>query len=148
MKRIVLVLTGTLTLMFASCQQQKTEGAVMAPTIEEEPVIPADFRAFYDKFHTDTNYQKEHITFPLSGLPANADTLSYNDFRWNAENWKWHRNIDPSLTGYDREWQMVTDEMVIETIIQQTSRIGMERRFAKMDNGWMLIYYAGMNPMR
>ena len=142
---ILTILFFAIALM--SCKPQNPGSAEVAEAVEETSV-PSGFQAFYDQFHQDTAFQKLHITFPLAGLPANADTLSTPDFRWKSENWKWHRPIDPSLTGYEREWQVISSEMVIEKITEKTSGIGMERRFAKMDNDWMLIYYAGMNPTR
>ena len=142
---ILTILIFTTTLM--SCKPQNSGSGETQSGIEEKS-IPSDFQAFYDRFHQDTGFQKLHITFPLSGLPANADTLTNPDFHWKSETWKWHHAIDPSLTGYKQEWQVLSNEMVIERIIQKTSGIGMERRFAKMDDDWMLIYYAGMNPVR
>ena len=113
-----------------------------------EVEIPEDFRDFYARFHADTSFQLEHIVFPLSGLPANADTLSPGTkYQWQKEGWRWHRPIDPTLTGFEREWQMLTQDLIVETISQRSAGFGMMRRFAKMDNGWMLIYYAGMNPI-
>jgi hypothetical protein len=129
--------------------EPQPEEQVVSPDTEEESKMPDDFLTFYRQFHEDTAFQIAHITFPLEGIPANADTLTAPDhFRWQEHNWKWHRPINPALTGYEQKWQVVTQEMVIEKIIEQTSRIGMIRRFAKMDNEWMLIYYAAMNPMK
>lgn len=119
-------------------------------TAEEMAVveIPEDFRLFYDRFHSDTTFQLEHIVFPLSGLPANADTLTPGtNFKWEKEGWRWHRPVDPTLTGFEREWQMLSRELISETISQKAAGFGMRRRFAKMDTDWMLIYYAGMNPL-
>jgi len=115
---------------------------------DETIEIPEDFQAFYDAFHSDTAYQIDHIAFPLSGLPANADTLSEPEgWKWQREDWKWHKPIDPTLTGYERRWEIIGSDLVDETIIQQASGYGLRRRFGKMDGGWMLIYYAGMNQM-
>lgn len=131
-----------------NCKPTSTTAPGLEEDQQETTTVPADFRTFYDRFHTDTLYQMDHISFPLAGLPANADTLTSPSFYWKADHWKWHRPIDPDLTGYERQWQVVSDEMVIETIVQTTTGIGMVRRFAKMGNDWSLIYYAGMNPMR
>ncbi|MCB0664603.1 MAG: hypothetical protein KDC80_02220 [Saprospiraceae bacterium] len=144
MKEIILSIS--VILIAFSCKQAPTGADVSQE--EEVSSIPDEFRAFYDRFHEDTSYQIDHITFPLAGLPANADTLSTPVYHWKRDNWRWHRAIDPNLTGYERAWQLLTDEMIVETIIQTTSGIGMERRFAKIDDEWQLIYYAAMNPMK
>ncbi|MCB0685689.1 MAG: hypothetical protein KDC53_04165 [Saprospiraceae bacterium] len=147
MKRTSLILSISVAIILGCKPQQNTEASVAD---DPTPVssIPDDFRVFYDRFHQDTNYQIEHISFPLKGLPANADTLSNPDFYWQSASWKWHRPMDPNLSGYERQWSAVSDDMIMETIVQKASGIGMERRFAKMDDEWMLIYYAGMNPIR
>ena len=116
--------------------------------VEADIGIPSDFEEFYDRFHSDTVYQIEHIVFPLSGIPANADTLeNVTSFRWEKESWRWHRHIDSSLTGFEQEWKILSPEMIVEKITQKSAGFGMMRRFAKMDNQWMLIYYAAMNPI-
>lgn len=140
-------------IIFSSCknslvgyQMEEQESPVYS---EEEIMVPEDFRRFYRQFHEDTNYQITHINFPLAGIPANADTLMVGEnFKWQEEHWKWHRPLDPALAGYEQRWQVITPEMITEHIIEKTSRIGMTRRFAKMDNEWTLIYYAAMNPMQ
>ncbi|NND32898.1 MAG: hypothetical protein HKN76_09925, partial [Saprospiraceae bacterium] len=78
-----------------------------------------------------------------------ADTLAPgSSFRWQRENWRWHRPIDPALSGFEREWQILNQDMIIERITQKTAGFGMMRRFAKMDEQWMLIYYSAMNPVK
>lgn len=125
-------------------EETTSESSDVAPV---ETTIPADFEDFYERFHSDTNYQMAHIVFPLSGLPANADTLQAQDFKWQKDSWKWHRAMDETLSGYERSWQVISDEMISETIVQTSVGIGMTRRFAKVGGEWNLIYYAGMNPV-
>lgn len=146
---IFFIISGVL---FSGCKNvssdQQLEEQELAAETDEVIEVPDDFKSFYRQFHQDTAFQIAHISFPLEGIPANADTLASRDqFRWQKNSWKWHRPIDPDLTGYEQHWQVITKEMVVERIIEKTSRIGMTRRFAKMDNEWMLIYYGAMNPM-
>ncbi len=116
----------------------------------DSPELPPDFINFYQQFHDDSSFQIAHIMFPLAGIPANADTLSSNlkEFKWQLEDWKIHRPFDQSLTGYTKEYSKFEDGIVIETIAQKQVGVGMERRFAKIDTEWMLIYYAGMNYLK
>ncbi|MBK8502499.1 MAG: DUF4348 domain-containing protein [Saprospiraceae bacterium] len=152
MKKVFILLFIFSGVLFVECKNPLAEPPMeeQAPLAETEEAneMPDDFLTFYRQFHQDTAFQIAHITFPLEGIPANADTLTAPDnFRWQQNSWKWHRPIDPALTGYEQKYQVITQEMVIEKIIEKTSNIGMTRRFAKMDNEWMLIYYADMNPM-
>ena len=108
-----------------------------------------DFDIFYQQFHTDSLYQIQHIAFPLAGLPANADTLEdVTSFFWQKEDWILHRDLTNKLSGYDRKRKKFGSDIIVETIVQKDSEIGMMRRFAKMDDEWMLIYYAAMNQMQ
>ncbi len=145
MKKFGLFFLFTVTIW--SCSNNNSTPGISSE--EAEINLPSEFETFYDRFHNDTNYQIEHIIFPLSGLPANADTLiDRNAFRWNREDWKWHRPMDENLSGYDRQWSVVSDDLIIETIESNKAAFGMMRRFARMDNRWMLIYYAAMNPIQ
>ena len=117
---------------------------------EDSLALPEDFIAFYQQFHDDSSYQMAHIMFPLAGVPANVDTLSTDakKFRWQLADWKIHRPFDQSLTGYTKSYSKFEEGIVIETIAQKQVGVGMERRFAKVDEEWMLIYYAGMNYLK
>ncbi|NND09391.1 MAG: hypothetical protein HKN87_23710 [Saprospiraceae bacterium] len=105
-----------------------------------------DFEAFYQRFHADSLFQMEHIAFPLAGLPIHADSLEdARSFFWQEDNWVLHRAFDERLTGYERSRKRFGSNIIIETIVQKDTDIGMIRRFAKMDDEWILIYYAAMN---
>ncbi len=112
-----------------------------------EEALPDDFVAFYQKFHDDSIFQIQHIQFPLAGLPPNADTLSISpeSFRWQKESWKPHQPLMSNLQGYEQSFHKFDEGIIIERILQTTTGLGMERRFAKFDTSWILIYYAGMN---
>ncbi len=134
-------------LIQSGCKNNQ-EGNSQVLSGDEVSQVPDDFRVFYDRFHTDTNYQITHIVFPLDGLPANADTLEENEiFHWQKETWRWHRPMDPNLSGYERQWEVLSPSLITEKIVEKTSNIGMVRRFAHMGDDWMLIYYAAMNPL-
>ncbi|MEP6647227.1 MAG: hypothetical protein ABJC12_09055 [Saprospiraceae bacterium] len=112
--------------------------------------LPSDFVAFFDKFHEDSLFQLEHILFPLEGLPSaekESDTLLTKRFFWQKEGWKKHNKFtDPSHQF--TEWFEVINDRVIEHWIQMKgSKMFIHRRFAKLDDGWYLIYYAGLRPL-
>jgi len=108
------------------------------------------FDAFYQRFMSDSLFQMEHIIFPLEGLPDNADsaTISSNTFRWERDNWVMHRRFDPQNSGFILEFIPFGDNLMVEKIVHRTGEYGMIRRFAKLDNEWNLIYYAGLNRMQ
>jgi len=110
--------------------------------------MPEGFSDFYQRFLTDSLYQMEHILFPLQGLPDRADssTLASKKYQWQQESWRMHHPIE-SASGFSINIKPVTDTYVLEDIRHESGRYGMERRYAYMDDGWYLIYYAGLNPL-
>ncbi len=116
---------------------------------EENESLPPDFLAFYQRFHEDSLYQLEHILFPLQGIPSNADSAAFagNNFRWQRENWVMHHPFENAQGSFSRSLKKITDEMVIENITVGGGQYGMQRRFSKFGDDWMLIYYVGMNKL-
>lgn len=108
------------------------------------------FEEFYKRFHEDTAFQKSHVTFPLEGIPAFADSSQmYNGtFRWQEDTWVFHRMTDSLQQNFDREFISLGDDLIIEHLTHKSGKIGMERRFARLGDGWNLIYYAGMNYIK
>lgn len=111
--------------------------------------MPADFASFYEKFHADTAFQMAHISFPLKGVPMHADsaTIVEDDFYFQKPLWILHRPMVLNDTFYTQQFFKLTDEMVLERIIQKDVNFGMERRFVKLNNEWTLIHYTAMNPL-
>ncbi len=134
-----------------ACQNNSTPNA---PSQQEEPTtssaeLPADFVAFYERFHLDSLYQMNHIDFPLEGTPPMHDTLTLQEpsFRWKASEWILHKPFAQDLQGYQQSFLKFEDGIIIEKIIQAQVNIGMERRFVKREDEWVLIYYAAMSPL-
>lgn len=107
------------------------------------------FENFYIKFHQDSVYQIAHITFPLEGLPEQADSaiLANNNFRWEKENWRTHQMLNPNDNNFKQEFIPIGNAMIIEKITDSKTGFAMTRRFAKLDEEWYLIYYSGMNKL-
>lgn len=116
-------------------------------TVPEMNGLPADFTEFYQKFHTDSIFQMQHIQFPLEGLPNAADSSAIGNFHWQRENWVMHRIIPD--TSFERAYRMPLDNMVEESIYTKGQfRFGVIRRFMKLEKDWSLIYYASSNPIK
>lgn len=123
-----------------------------APPVSEaasQATLPEGFADFYQRFHTDSLFQMEHIVFPLEGLPDHADstTIANNDFRWHPEDWTMQRAFDFEMSEYKRDLIPINEWVVQERIVRREGGFGMVRRFARVGGEWNLIYYAGMNRL-
>ena len=107
-----------------------------------EPQIPEEFFGFYDQFHQDSVFQLEHILFPLSGIPA-EDSLKSDTFTWTRDAWVMHKPFDNLGGTFKQSWYNV-NSVIIEKITDGSGRFTMERRWAKMGEEWLMIYYKEM----
>jgi hypothetical protein len=121
----------------------------------EEPVtvaadtLPADFITFFNLFHEDSAYQMEHILFPLEGLPTSTgdgDTLSTTRFFWQKADWKKHNHFTDPGRDFEQWYEILNDRVIEHWIRMNGTNLCMKRRFAKLDDGWYLIYYQGLRP--
>lgn len=136
-------------ILFLSCNGSKEEESTENMDIEEVLEVPEDFSTFYLKFHSDSVFQLNHITFPLQGLPALiSNDIDPDEFTWSKEDWKFHsfENFDPD--NFQIERQTIDSTLVTEKIIDIKTKIGIKRRFAKFNDEWYLIYYSAMNPQQ
>jgi hypothetical protein len=105
--------------------------------------LPDDFIEFYELFHSDSAYQLRHIAFPLEGF--------YRDFEkddddiyskvWTEDNWILHRRFDPSDQAFNQEFQLLGNSAVKEIISALDGLFIVERRYARLSDGWNLVYY-------
>ncbi len=105
-----------------------------------------EFKVFLDSFSVDSAFQMNHIAFPLEGMPAPQDSTDVfsADFRWSAENWVLHKAYDDYNGTFSREFIDLAGGIVIERVSDASGLYTMERRFAKLSDGWNLIYYREM----
>ena len=134
-----------LMLLVTSCKNTSNSANVTKPTEEELN----SFASFYKQFHEDSTFQIQHITFPLQGLPERADsaTLASGTFRWTRDNWKIQEAFDPSNSQFEQDFLPLGEDMIIEKLTHKKWGLAITRRFAKMDDGWYLIYYSGLNKV-
>ena len=139
-----------------SAFQLLERGQSVAPSqAEEETVVveeegnrlPPDFITFYDQFHEDSIYQLEHIAFPLSGIPPNIDSTFTGSYFWQEKEWQLHRPFDAMDGEFVQHFRSIGEEIIIEEIQHRSGQYGMQRRFARLSNGWNLIFYAAMNQL-
>jgi hypothetical protein len=143
MKNIIAILFLLFGLLGCQSAPETEDGKIPMP---ED--LPESFTSFYERFLTDSLFQMEHILFPLQGLPDKADsaTITGNSFRWEMEDWKIHRPI-PAGSDFTIRFRPLSETIIQENIQHESGAYAMERRFAEFDDGWYLIYYAGLNSV-
>jgi hypothetical protein len=110
--------------------------------------LPTDFVDFYQKFHSDSLFQQQHINFPLLGLPQDVDsaTLVDRDFYFTADTWIMHQPVDFSKGEFKQDISTIGNRLITERIFKSDNSFAIERRFAKLsDNEWHLIHYIAPN---
>ena len=137
-----------ISISLPSCKKEaKSENS--ATTETEGDTLPSEFVAFFDRFHEDSAFQMAHITFPLEGLPnSNNDSVVNNAERyyWTRADWKIHHGfVDPS-NQFTQWFEMIGDRMIEHWVHMKGTNLFLQRRFAKLSDGWYLIYYVGMRP--
>lgn len=105
---------------------------------EETLTLPDDFLKFYDRFHSDFDFQISRIVFPLAGKIEEA-----GEGYWQSENWTFHRHFSEKDSYFKRTFS-AKGNLVIEIIADESQTFSMERRWAKLQDGWSLIYYRSM----
>jgi len=137
----ILSIAILILLCMCSCKhQQRTPQD--ATEQDEAPELPADFIAFYKLFHNDSAFQVDHIVFPLSGMAR--DTAGRDSaIVWKQENWTLHNAVVPD-DFWEVDFTMPLEHIVVEFIHARQGGYWLERRFAKMDTSWYLIYYSDL----
>ena len=72
------ILIAFIGLTIHACKQDGQNRVNLSPNTS----LPEGFEAFYERFHSDTGYQRAHILFPLPGRPSSMDTtINYREVR-------------------------------------------------------------------
>lgn len=117
---------------------------------EQMARLEPDFKDFYRSFHADSTYQMQHIIWPLATIKSNLgqNDLHREDNFISRDEWVVQHDFDEKEAGYTRHLKVVTPQMVEESIVDETGKFGIVRRFAKMDGQWYLIFYSGFQAVR
>ncbi|PHI21054.1 hypothetical protein CEQ90_05075 [Lewinellaceae bacterium SD302] len=132
--------------MLFSCNPADKEQETPMAEPDVPNSLPEDFRNFYQQFHADSLYQIEHIQWPLSGMPDRA-IQEGESFAFTKDNWKMQRPVLAS-SGYRSQFTMLTEDLVVEEIINPSDGTGLLRRFLKDGEQWTLIYYQGVRKLQ
>lgn len=108
--------------------------------LEQLSDLPSGFKDFYDRFHSDSIYQLQHIMWPLSSKVFENRERSYQQF-WDSTNWKVHHAFAEDDELYQQEFRVVDDRLLTELIYLKIGGFAIERRFAFIDTAWYLILY-------
>ncbi len=114
-----------------------TDGAVDEAQLAK---FSAEFASFYERFHADSAFQTEHITWPLDGNIQQNDAGELVDVHWQPEDWSVHKPLDLG-SEYVQEVDNSQPDLVIERVRTTQGAYLIERRFAKLGSDWWLIYY-------
>ncbi len=158
MKYLIGFIIGVLftTILFIVLQRRSAttvaspeESSIASVTPPASSTPSADFDNFYSEFHSDSAYQMAHILFPLEGIPPSADSLTFaaGNFRWQQDDWRIHKPFDSMEGEFIRDLRQLSEGLILEQIKHNSGQYGMQRRFARFDDGWYLIYYAAMNKL-
>ncbi len=133
-----------LLLLGCGCTSETRESGATSNVLP----VPASFFDFYERFHQDSFYQLQHIQFPLDGKSGRLSTGNQSDStHWKRSEWKLHRPVDFSQGQYQQELAVLGSYLILERITHRTGRFRIERRFARLDEEWYLIYYANQFNM-
>jgi len=107
--------------------------------------VPANFFEFYQRFHSDSLFQMDHIQFPLSGVPTMDSSADPENYKWTKANWRMQKM--PELSE-DTKRTFANLGFVIIERLTIGGVMGTERRFLPVGDSYELIYYAGMQRVR
>ncbi len=140
----LLLLSGLAVYFFMKKMATPQDSVTTSESMVVEIELPTEFVTFYDKFQVDSLYQMEHILFPLKGITADENSMNKN-YEWTSDNWQLHHPLDDMNGTYVTSFDMLGD-LIIETTTATQFNFSMVRRFAKMDDGYKLIFYKNMGP--
>ena len=138
---IIVLLIVIFTLM--QCKNNGNNNSNITKTSElQQEELPKDFVGFFTKFHSDSVFQLNHISFPLDGFIRSPESDSMIPYKWRKNKWKLHNKFDNYDNIFTRKFYIFDENTVIEKITGIDSLFQMQRRFVKMHNGWNLIHYS------
>lgn len=155
MRKIYIYLLLFISILFVKCKNNVKETSTNED--KQEAKLPQEFLDFLTEFESDSVYQITHIVFPLEGAirapKEEEDTLDSVDtdstnvevmipYKWRKNKWKLHSKFNNYDNIFTRKYIAVSEDLIIEKTSGVNGLFQMERRFAKMSDGWNLIYYS------
>ena len=126
-------------------QSQDADVVVEESAIEKS--LPSDFIDFYEQFQSDSLFQISHILEPIKVYDY-TDSLGAIEYMLPLKDWVLHRPFDSQGNTFERVFEVVSDQLIVEQIFNAQYGFDMKRRYAKMNGEWMLIYYKKMTPVQ
>lgn len=135
------LLTFLSVLIIASCKNNNADISIQEKEFKN---LPIDFQEFYTKFHSDTSYQFMHVSFPMQGhiIHKHPEGDTIESVTWTKKNWRIHTRFDTSNKAFKQTFQTVSDNAILESITGLEGMFKIEKRYAKLSDGWNLIYYS------
>lgn len=130
-------------LTITSCKNTNSDEEVSIQT-KDFKSLPSDFQEFYIKFHTDTSFQYTHVSFPMQGhiIHKHPEGDTIESVTWTKKNWIIHERFDTGNKAFKQDFQLVSDNAIFESITGLEGMFRIEKRYAKLSDGWNLIYYS------
>lgn len=109
---------------------------VSACAVKKMKVVAEDYVTFYDRFHSDADFQKERLAAPIKGyFIENGQKIS-----WTVDNWQLHKQ---KLDGMNsKEYKLTIEksaDRVVEKLVLPDSHFYFERTFLLIKGRWYLI---------
>lgn len=119
---------------------QNSETVTLEDNVYEKS-LPDDFHKFYNQYHTDSTFQLERTLFPLKGLAQSTDSTKIaEEVMWQKENWVLHKPFNDQNGTFERTFTNVGG-IITESISANEGMFTLEKRYAKLEEKWHLIYY-------
>lgn len=127
-----LVLLCIFQVLISSCKSSKD--TTSKPIIASSKV--EDFDSFYDKFHSDSIFQRSRVSHPLKGQKLNGTEEIY----WTKDNFELvkERVYDVDTTVYKVNYQKSENEFTQKVWIEN-SGYSSEYKFKLIGDKWFLV---------
>lgn len=101
--------------------------------------LPKEFIEFYEKFISDSNFQKEHINFPILAVIAECDsTIDLTNKNW--ENYTWDFRKDFNNPNDSNLIYLTKDRFYFENTRKEVGLL-FQIGFEKINEKWFLTFY-------
>jgi len=125
-------------MLLLACGESKVSNEAVQVTGEGSQ--SEDFPTFYVKFHQDSLFQSSRITWPLNGNYVQDSSGAAKDLKYSPESWAMHRPLNDN-PDFVQQIEPLTEDLLVEEIKARAGKYKIERRFARLTDGWHLIHY-------